>query len=490
MLWLDAEACYRAVQTRDRRFDGRLFTGVVSTGIYCRPICPARTAMFKNCRFYASAAAAQDAGFRPCLRCRPEVAPSLRGQAAGSGTVARGLSLIEQGWLDAGDTGLKALAERLGVSSRHLRRLFQQHLGAAPVSVAQTRRVLLAKQLLHDTRLPIAQVALASGFGSVRRLNEQFQMLFHRPPKTWRRHDGRHADGEGASVTGLTLRLPYQAPYDWQTMLQHRRAMAVPGVEQVDSQSYARTVAGAGYAGWLRVHNDTTTAALRITLHVSALNALPALLGRTRRAFDLGGDAQAIDEHLCRDADLAALVRERPGLRLPSAWDGFEWAMRAVMADSLSTTHVQRSMRQLVELCGTAFRAQPRGLTHHFPTPAQVLRAPLANLRLPAPCRETLRALAREATDERLFAADTDPTTLGERLRRLHGVSDRLAAIIVVGADCEPDAFLDADEGLLQSAAARLRVDASRAALAVRALAWRPWRAYAMQHLREAEAPA
>ncbi len=492
MLLLDPKACYRAVQTRDRRFDGRLFTGVVSTGIYCRPICPARTAMFKNCRFYASAAAAQEAGFRPCLRCRPEIAPSLRGQDTGSGIVARALALIEQGWLDAADFGLEALAGRLGVSARHLRRLFQQHLGAAPVGVAQTRRVLLAKQLLHDTRLPIAQVALAAGFGSVRRFNEQFQVLFRRPPKAWRREDAVCTGDKGWAAAGITLRLPYQPPYDWQTMLQHRRTTAVPGVERVDAQSYARTVIGAGYAGWLQVHNDPASAALRITVHVSALNALPTLLGRTSQAFDLGSDAQAINSHLCRDADLAMLVRRRPGLRLASAWDGFECAVRAVIADSLvGAQQVQRTMGQLVKLCGTAFPALPPGLTHHFPTPAQLLHAPLANLRVPASCRETLYALAREALDERLFAADIDPAALGERMRRLRGISDSLAATIVAGVSREPDTFFDAEEDLLQAAAVRLRIDASRAVLAVRALAWRPWRAYAMQHLRAvAQGPA
>jgi AraC family transcriptional regulator, regulatory protein of adaptative response / DNA-3-methyladenine glycosylase II len=486
MLLLDPEACYRAVQTRDRRFDGSFFTGVVSTGIYCRPICPARTAMFKNCRFYASAAAAQEAGFRPCLRCRPEIAPSLRRQDTGWGIVPRALALIEQGWLDSADFGLEAMAERLGVSSRHLRRLFQQQVGATPVAVAQTRRVLLAKQLLHDTRLPIAEVALAAGFGSVRRFNEKFQVLFRRPPKAWRRLEAPPAVDIGSAQVGLTLRLPYQPPYDWDTMLQYRRTMAVPGIERVDCQTYARTVFGAGYAGWMQVRNDAASTALRITLYVSALNALPALLGRAIHAFDVGADVRAINEDLCRDADLAVWVHQRPGLRLPSAWNGFEWAVQAVIADSLGAAQVQGAMGQLVELCGTASAGLPQGLTHHFPTPAKILRAPLAALRMRSTCHETLRALAQAAADERLFAADTDPVVLRECLRRVQGVSDRLAATIIAGVINEPDTFTDADEVLLRSAQARLRIAESESALAARALKWRPWRAYAMNHLRVA----
>src|SRR5258707_1848422 len=206
---LDHDACYRAICTRDARFDGRLFVAVKTTGIYCRPICPARTPKFENVSFYPSAAAAQEAGFRPCLRCRPETSPDLAFWRGTSNTVSRALALIEAGGLD--DADVEGLAERLGVGARQLRRLFHRHVGASPIAVAQTRRVLLAKQLIHETRLPMAEVAMAAGFGSVRRFNETFQQLYGRPPATLR----RGSQPEAASAGAVSIRLPYRPPYDW-----------------------------------------------------------------------------------------------------------------------------------------------------------------------------------------------------------------------------------------------------------------------------------
>src|SRR3954471_18944230 len=222
---MDRIACYRAISTRDVRFDGRLFVGVKTTGVYCRPICPARTPKFENVSFYRSAAAAQEAGFRPCLRCRPETSPDLAFWRGTTNTVSRALALIEAGGLD--DTDVESLAERLGVGARQLRRLFQKHVGASPIAVAQTRRVLLAKQLIHETMLPMAQVALASGFGSIRRFNETFQKLFGRPPASLRRIRARGRPAAGA----LSVRLAYRPPYDWGGMLAFLAARAIPGIE-------------------------------------------------------------------------------------------------------------------------------------------------------------------------------------------------------------------------------------------------------------------
>ena len=234
---MDRTACYRAISTRDIRFDGRLFVGVKTTGIYCRPICPARTPKFENVSFYASAAAAQEAGFRPCLRCRPEVSPDLAFWRGSSNTVSRALALIESGGLDGDD--VEGLANRLGVGGRQLRRLFRQHVGASPIAVAQTRRVLLAKQLIHETSLPMAEVALASGFNSVRRFNETFLELFGRPPAALRRSRDKTRREAGA----LSVRLPYRPPYDWDAMLSFLAARAIPGVEIVAGDSYRRTIA-------------------------------------------------------------------------------------------------------------------------------------------------------------------------------------------------------------------------------------------------------
>src|SRR5215469_4943300 len=234
---MDRIACYRAIATRDARFDGRLFVGVKTTGVYCRPICPARTPKFENVVFFVSAAAAQEAGFRPCLRCRPEVSPELAFWRGTSNTVSRALALIEAGGLDADD--VEGLAERLGVGARQLRRLFQKHVGASPITVAQTRRVLLAKQLIHETRLPMAEVALAAGFGSVRRFNETFREMFGRSPATLRRiRDKARRDADALSV-----RLAYRSPYDWDATLSFLMARAIPGVERVEGDRYRRSIA-------------------------------------------------------------------------------------------------------------------------------------------------------------------------------------------------------------------------------------------------------
>src|SRR6202451_3129358 len=246
----DREVCYRSFQSRDPRFDGLIFVGVTSTGIYCRPVCPARTAKFENCRFLSSAAAAQEAGFRPCLRCRPESAPDLASWRGSSNTVSRALALITDGALDGDGDGVEALAARLGVGGRPLRRLFVQHLGASPIAVAQTRRVLFAKQLIHETRMPMVEVALAAGFGSIRRFNETFRDLFQRPPSALRRKSS--ASTESAEA-GVTLRLRYRPTYDWDSMVGFLRARAITNVETVENGVYRRTVEIDGFMGSVEI---------------------------------------------------------------------------------------------------------------------------------------------------------------------------------------------------------------------------------------------
>src|SRR4051812_17419264 len=243
------EVCYRALQSRDARFDGLMFVAVTSTGIYCRPICPARTPHFVNCKFFGSAAAAQDAGFRPCLRCRPETAPDLASWRGTSNSVSRALALIAEGALDGEGNTVEKLADRLGLGERQLRRLFLQHLGASPISVAQTRRVLFAKQLIHETQMPMTEVAMAAGFGSLRRFNETFLKLFHRPPRALRRKNSAKQQEKEDKEKDVVLRLRYRPPYDWECMLGFLRARAVPGVEIVDSGRYLRTVEVNGAMG-------------------------------------------------------------------------------------------------------------------------------------------------------------------------------------------------------------------------------------------------
>ncbi|MFC5390689.1 Ada metal-binding domain-containing protein [Brevundimonas bullata] len=306
---LDQEACYRAVLTRDPRFDGRFFTCVKTTGIYCRPVCPARTPKRENMRFVASAAAAEEAGFRACLRCRPETAPDMGAWRGTSNTVSRALGLIEAGALDEGD--VDGLAARLGVGERHLRRLFRQHLGAAPVSVAQTRRVLLAKALIHQTDLAMAEVALASGFGSVRRFNETFQSLYGRPPSMLRRRAEKAGDG------GVRLSLPYRPPYEIDAMLADLAARGETVEDGVWRRALTPDVDGATGEVLARFESGNR---LAVTVAVSDLKSLPGVLARVRRVFDLSADPDAIQRDLSADPLLAPLVRARPGLRLPGDW--------------------------------------------------------------------------------------------------------------------------------------------------------------------------
>jgi AraC family transcriptional regulator of adaptative response / DNA-3-methyladenine glycosylase II len=330
---LDQEACYRAVLTRDARFDGRFFGCVKTTGIYCRPVCPARTPKRENMFFVVSAAAAEEAGFRACLRCRPETAPDMgcwRGETPRGGawrgtsnTVSRALALIEAGALDEGD--VDALAGRLGVGERHLRRLFRQHLGAAPVSVAQTRRVLLAKALIHQTDLSMAQVALGSGFGSVRRFNETFQALYDRPPSALRRRGERVHEG------GVRLRLSYRPPYDWAAMF---AALTTRG-DAVEGRRWSRPLSrdGDGADGLVSVE-PAEAGRVSVCVEADDLRALPGVLARVRRVFDLSADPEAIARDLSADPALQPLVAARPGLRLPGHWIDDEVPDRVRVAPS------------------------------------------------------------------------------------------------------------------------------------------------------------
>jgi AraC family transcriptional regulator of adaptative response / DNA-3-methyladenine glycosylase II len=320
---LDHDACYRAVSARDARFDGRIYTGVKTTGIYCRPICPARTPKRENVVFFATAAAAQEAGFRSCLRCRPECSPDLAIWRGTSNTVTRGLVLIADGALDGENANVEQLAARLGMGERQLRRLFQRHIGASPITVAQTRRVLFAKQLLSETAMPLAQVALASGFGSVRRFNAVFQTLYKKAPGQFRRGPGpqTHAAGETEPST-LTLTLPFAPPYDWEAMLMSLADRADNAIETVENGVWRRRIALDGISGSVDVSLSTHQPnALQAVIRCPVVTALPTIVRRIRRVFDLSADPIAIGQHLAEDPLLAPLLQRRPGLRVAGPWD-------------------------------------------------------------------------------------------------------------------------------------------------------------------------
>jgi AraC family transcriptional regulator of adaptative response / DNA-3-methyladenine glycosylase II len=484
---LTPDACYRAFAARDARFDGRVFVGVHTTGIYCRPICPARSPKRENVSFYFSAAAAQAAGFRPCLRCRPELSPDTAAWDGTAHTVARALALIEDGALD--EDSVDDLAEALGVGGRQLRRLFQEHLGASPLAVAQTRRVLLAKQLLHDTNLTMTEVALASGFGSVRRFNETFRQLFQRPPATLRRARG----GEASDAAAVTMRLPYRPPYDWDAMLAFLAARAIPGVELVANGSYARTIALDGHAGTLVVEPGVRES-LRATVNFPCLAALPRIVARVRRVFDLAADPTIIGAHLAEDPTLAPLVAARPGLRAPGAWDGFELAVRAILGQQITVPAATALAGRLVAAFGVVVddpAARALGLTHLFPTADRLADADIAALGLmPGGRARALSALS--------VAVVADPGLLNPyrgldgavaQLRSLPGIGDWTAHYIAMRALREPDAFPAADVGLLRAMTAEAGRRLSPPELLDRAEGWRPWRAYAAMHLWASLAP-
>ncbi len=483
------EVCYRALQSRDARFDGFIFVGVTSTGIYCRPVCPARTAMFENCRFFGSAAAAQDAGFRPCLRCRPETAPDLASWRGTSNSVSRALALIAEGALDGEGNTVEKLAERLGLGERQLRRLFLQHLGASPISVAQTRRVLFAKQLIHETHMPMTEVAMAAGFGSLRRFNETFLSLFHRPPSALRRKSS--AKHEEKSVA---LRLRYRPPYDWDSMLSFLRARAIPGVELVDSDRYLRTVEVDGASGSIEVTHLPTRQSLAVNILFPDVRLLPTIVARVRRLFDLGADIETIDDHLSGDPTLALLVAQRPGLRAPGGWDGFETAVRAVLGQQITVVAARRLAGQLVALHGRPvpkfFLIHP-ALSHAFPAPKRLASASSIGLGMPAARSAALKAVAEAAlADPNLFRPFGSIDETVARLRTIRGIGEWTAQYIALRAIREMDAFPATDIGILRNLASMDGEKSTPADLLSRAESWRPWRAYAAQHLWAAEASA
>jgi AraC family transcriptional regulator of adaptative response / DNA-3-methyladenine glycosylase II len=482
----EQEVCYRALQSRDPRFDGLLFVGVTSTGVYCRPVCPARTPKTENCRFFASAAAAQDAGFRPCLRCRPETAPDLASWRGTSNTVTRALALISDGALDGEGASVEALSERLGVGERHLRRLFVQHLGASPITVAQTRRVLFAKQLIHETNMPLTDVALAAGFGSIRRFNEIFLKLFRKPPRALRRKD------LASPGSGVTLWLRYRPPYDWDSLLAFLRARTISGVEIVENGRYLRTIGMDGFTGSIEVTHLPVRQSLSVTVRFPRVQSLPAIISRVRRLFDLGADIETIDAHLSLDQRLAPLIAQRPGLRAPGGWDGFELATRAILGQQVSVIAARQLAEQLVlshgEQVSPDFVSDPR-LMHVFPAAERLALAKSIEVGMPAARRSALKELAEAAiADPNLFRPlGTIEETIA-RLCRIRGIGEWTAQYIALRALRETDAFPATDIGLLRGAA---RLDGSAltaTSLLTRSEPWRPWRAYAAQHLWAADA--
>jgi AraC family transcriptional regulator of adaptative response / DNA-3-methyladenine glycosylase II len=388
---LDPDVCYRALRTRDRRFDGRFFTAVRTTGIYCRPICPARTPRRENCLFVACAAAAEEAGYRPCRRCRPESAPGTPAWLGTSATVTRGLRLIAEGALD--EAGVGALAARLGLGERQLRRLFAQHLGAGPLAIARTRRAHFAAQLLAQTDWPIARVALAAGFASLRRFNEVMRETFHRSPR-----ELRAARRGGSPERGPAIRLPYRAPFDRAGVFAYLAARAVPGVEIVTAERIARALRIAGEPLVVEVGVADGTDALVLCAHGTGAIPWLALAERARAVFDLAADPGEIGRQLASDPVLRMRVRGCPGVRVPGAWDPFEIAVRIALGQQITVAGATLLAGRLAERFGDPLPdalVRPGGPSRVFPEPDALADAPLEEIGLTRQRAGALRALAR-----------------------------------------------------------------------------------------------
>jgi AraC family transcriptional regulator of adaptative response / DNA-3-methyladenine glycosylase II len=470
---LDWQICSRARVTRDARFDGKFFIAVLSTGIYCRPICPVRTVKESSVRYYPSAAAAAEAGFRPCLRCRPESCPGTPAWLGTSNTVSRALRLIGESGLE--DGGVEVLAEHLGIGSRHLRRLFLRHLGATPIAVAHTRRLHFAKKLIDETRLPMSQIALASGFGCVRRFNAGIRKVYNRTPTQIRRLARQK---EIQSQNQYLFRLHFRPPYHWEGILAFLGARATPGLEVVELGGYRRTISWNGRDGYFEVSLDPGRDALIVRIEFSDPHSLFFIIERIRAMFDLNADWQAIVQSLRTDPLLLGPVEADPGLRVPGCWNGFELATRAILGQQITVKGATALAGRMVSSFGKPFSAA-NGLTHIFPQPDVLADAKLAKIGLPGARAETIRALARAVCDGRIsFEKVVDSDALLHRLCEIPGIGKWTAQYVAMRALAEPDAFPVGDLGLLRATA----LGSSRE-LEHRAEAWRPWRAYAAMYL-------
>ena len=468
---LDHQQCYEALRSRDARFDGRFWVGVRTTGVYCRPVCPSRTPLSRNVDFFAHPAAAEDAGLRPCRRCRPEAAPGSSGWKGAAGVVDRAVRLIDEGALDDGDVA--ALARRLHVGDRHLRRLFVEHLGTTPDAVARSRRAHLARRLLADTDLRVADIAFAAGFGSVRQCNDVLKATFRATPTELRadlRPTGRtpsRTGSAGVASGALTLRLAVRPPFDGAALLDWFAARAVAGLEVVDAETYARRVSVGDRTGSVTIRPGADAVVLGVDLPPDT--HLGSLVAGARRAFDLGADPVAVDEHLGADPLLGPLVARRPGIRVPGSWGGFEAGVRAVIGQQISVAAARTVLGRIVAA---------HGRDGAFPEPEDLAGAPLEQLGIIGQRADTIRRLAESVLTGAVVLDGSVPhEELVASLVALKGIGPWSAEYVALRLG-EPDAFPAGDLHL------RRMLDATNDRTAIaRAEPWRPWRAYAAMHL-------
>jgi AraC family transcriptional regulator of adaptative response / DNA-3-methyladenine glycosylase II len=479
MIYDDA-ALYNALSARDARFDGVFFVGVTSTGIYCRPVCTARTPRAENCRFFGSAAAAERASFRPCLRCRPELAPGFAPVDGARRVATRIAQRIGEGMLDDG-AGLEEIAAEFHMSSRQIRRVVQRELGVSPMELVLTRRLLLAKQLLTETDLAVIEVAYSSGFSSLRRFNDAFRGRYGMPPTRLRKEAAGGA-AEPASTRPLTLQMAYRPPFDWEGLLEFLAPRALAGVECVRTDEYLRTVRIGERRGWIRVTHAPKTRALLVELTHSLSPVLPALLSRLRNLFDLTARPDVVAEQLGRDERLAAAVARNPGLRVPGAFDGFEMAVRAVLGQQVTVRGATTLAGRFAAAFGEPLETPIPELARLAPTAERIAAAEvgeIASLGIIRMRARSILALAEEVASGRLkLEPGADPEATIGQLTALPGIGPWTAQYVAMRALRWPDAFPKEDVVL------RNRLGGVTAARAEElSQAWRPWRSYAALHL-------
>ena len=464
----------RARLARDARFDGRFFVGVKTTGIYCRPVCPANLPKRENVAFYPSAAAASEAGFRPCLRCRPETAPGTPAWNGTSTTVRRGLRLIEAGALE--NDGVESLAERLGVTSRHLRRLFQAHVGASPLSVAQTQRIHFAKRLIDQTRLPLHDVAFASGYRSVRRFNDEFKKTYQRSPRELRARQ-RQPDRDDHA---LTVRIPCREPFDWQQAHGFFVFRATPGVESLADGDYVRSIRLGDETGLIRVRYERA-GELAVSLHGVSTGAILPVVQRVRSMFDVDAPVGEIEACLTQDPALRPRLRNGYGVRVPGVFDGFELAVRAILGQQVSVAAATTMAGRVASRYGDHLNcdALPE-VTRHFPEPERLARARFNDMGLIGTRIQSIRELSKAvAAGDICLDEGAEPTETRRELEKIRGIGAWTAEYIAMRALKDPDAFPASDLGLLRALDEQFGRRLKPAELEDLSTAWKPWRAYA-----------
>lgn len=476
----DTERCVRAVQSKDARFDGWFFTAVVTTGIYCRPSCPVVPPKAENMRFFPSAAACQQAGFRACKRCRPDTSPGSPQWNQRADLVARAMRLIADGVVDR--EGVPGLATRLGYSTRQIERQLLAELGAGPLALARAQRAQAARLLIETTPLPMADIAFAAGFASIRTFNDTVREVFALAPTDLRARAPRSNPGTSADTAGtLTLRLPFRAPLNPDNLFGHLAATAVPGVEEWRDGAYRRTLRLPYGHGIVSLSPRPDHIACRLTL--SDLRDLTVAISRCRRMLDLDADPVAIDDQLRTDLLLAPLVDKAPGRRVPRTVDEAEFAVRAVLGQQVSTAAARTHAARLVTAHGERVDDPEGGLTHLFPAPETLASVDPESLAMPRTRRTTFTTLVRRLADGDVrLGPDSDWPATRARLLELPGLGPWTVDVIAMRALGDPDAFLPTDLGI-RRAAQELGLPSTPAALTARAAAWRPWRAYAVQYL-------